>query len=279
MADDLTRAETHFEFGRNWAEYAKKVGEVEIYEAVSGLSRLLDSESLAGKVLLDIGCGSGLHALAAIRLGARRVVGVDIDADSVSTTRSLLEKWAPNADVVVEEKSVFDLDEKWAGSVDVVYSWGVLHHTGNLDAALRSAAELVAPGGLFVFALYRRIWMDWFWRMEKRWYTQASPSARRRARALFILLFRMGLLVTGRSYAKYLKHYHGNRGMDFHHDVHDWMGGWPYESISPGEVESTMRALGFEPVRSFVNRGRLLGRNLGIFGSGCDEYVYRRSRE
>lgn len=70
--------------------------------------------------------------------------------------------------------------------------------------------------------------------------------------------------------------YRSNRGMDYYHDVHDWLGGWPYETISPAEVETLLRGLGFEAVRVFARKGRFGGRSLGVFGSGCDEYVYRR---
>ena len=137
---------------------------------------------------------------------------------------------------------------------------------------------MVREEGLFVFALYRRIWMDWFWRHEKRWYTNASSRAQAMARAVHVALFRFGLRVTGRRFAEYAQSYRSNRGMDFDHDVHDWMGGWPYESITRGEVERIMLRLGFAPVQVHARKGRLFGRDPGVFGSGCDEYVYCRRR-
>ncbi len=273
---DLTQAETHFAFGRNWASYARSVAEEEIKEAEAGLLRLLGGGLPRGTTFLDIGSGSGLHSLAAIRLGASRVHAVDIDADSVDTTRALLSRCAHDRDWQTACVSVFDLTPERVGLFDVVYSWGVLHHTGDLDRAVRCAAGLVQPGGLFVFALYRRVLVDFFWRFEKRWYATASPAAQARARAVYTALFKVGLRLTGRSFDDFVAGYRGNRGMEFHHDVHDWMGGWPYESISPEEVETLMRALGFERVRSFVGRARFFRRNTGIFGSGCDEFVYRR---
>lgn len=276
MTEDLIRAESHFAFGKNWAAYAEKITQAEIVEAERGLQRLL-GERLEGLRFLDIGCGSGLHALAALRLGAREVVAVDIDADSVATTQAVLSRWAPAANFQVEQQSVFELTPEKLGRFDVVYSWGVLHHTGDMRRAMRQAAALVGEGGRFAFALYRRIWMDWFWRREKRWYAHASAHAQARARAFYRLLFRLGLAVTGRSFERYVAQYRSNRGMDFEHDVHDWLGGWPYESVSPAEVEQEMRALGFVPERVFARKGRLFGRDPGFFGSGCDEYVYRRS--
>lgn len=273
---DLTTAETHFAFGRNWASYAESVTEAEIKEAEAGLLRLLGGHSPQATRFLDIGSGSGLHSLAALRLGARHVHAVDIDMDSVNTTQAMLSRFAQDHDWKAECASVFDLTPESLGEFDIVYSWGVLHHTGDLDRALRCAARLVRRGGLFVFALYRRILADFFWRSEKRWYARASQSQQANARAVYRVLFRAGLRLRGRRFEDYVAGYRSNRGMDFDHDVHDWMGGWPYESISPEEVEALMRTLGFERVRSFAGRGRFFGRHTGIFGSGCDEFVYRR---
>lgn len=135
---------------------------------------------------------------------------------------------------------------------------------------------MVGAGGRFAFALYRRVWMDVFWRWEKRWYAHASPQAQRRARAICVALFRLGLWATGRSFTRDVNDYRSNRGMDYYHDVHDWMGGWPYESILPAEVDRQMRALGFIAKRVQARQGRWWGRTTGLFGSGCDEYVYAR---
>lgn len=276
MNDDLKTQDSHFAFGKNWAEYAEKIGEADIKEAVDGLSRLLGNERLDGKRFLDIGCGSGIHSLAALLLGAAEVVALDIDPDSVATTRAFLDRHFPEGNFKVEQRSVFDLELKELGRFEVVYSWGVLHHTGDLHRALQSAAFLVADSGILVFALYRKTWMCWLWKVEKRWYAHNLPKVQSLARSIYILAFRIGLLLTGRNFDKYVQQYQMNRGMDFYHDVHDWMGGWPYESISPERVRRLMHGLGFYEIRSFISGGRLLGRYSGIFGSGCDEYVYHR---
>jgi len=272
-AANLLDPKSHFEFGKNWASYAQLVSEAHVQEAVHALQRLAGSD-LRGKRVLDIGCGSGLHALAALRLGAREVVALDIDADSVATTQQLLQTRAAGQPWSTRQASVFDLATDCPHQFDVVYSWGVLHHTGDMYRALRAATELVMPRGQFIFALYRRTPLCWLWKREKKWYAGASPVAQARARSVYVGMFRCALSMTRgrRGFSTYVAAYGRQRGMDFYHDVHDWLGGWPYESISPARTERFMSSLGFSRVRAFT-RG---GFKLGLFGTGCDEYVYAR---
>jgi len=271
-ANPLSRA-SHFEFGKNWASYARLVTEARVQAAIASLQRLTGGD-LRGKRFLDIGCGSGLHALAALRLGAREVVAFDIDSDSVTTTQQLLQAYAAGQPWSACRASVFDLETDSPGLFDVVYSWGVLHHTGDMYRALRTAATLVAPQGQFIFALYSRTQLCRLWKIEKRWYTGASPASQARARSVYVGLFRIAFSIAKRrgGFSDYVATYGQQRGMDFYHDVHDWLGGWPYESISPAQTERLMSSLGFCRVRAFT-RG---GVKLGLFGSGCDEYVYAK---
>jgi len=268
---DLKRVESHFAFGENWADFAGRLDEAAIAEAEKSLLKLIGRDDLQGRSFLDIGCGSGIHSLAALRLGAARVAAVDIDPVSVETSKAVLDKFAPEADRSVEELSVFDLDSEALGQFDIVYSWGVLHHTGELDRAMLHAAKMVDHGGLLVLALYRPTTLDAFWVWEKRWYMRASPSAQERARAAYLYALRLGLLVTGRSYGDYVRNYRSRRGMSLEHDVHDWLGGYPYEPIGGQEVEMRMQDLGFKAVKTNARPA-----NLGLLGSGCDEFVYRR---
>jgi SAM-dependent methyltransferase len=273
MADsaDLLRQESHFAFGKNWASYARLVTEEQIQEAVRGLQRLV-GDDLSGQRFLDIGCGSGLHSLAAIRLGAREVVCIDIDPDSVATTRATLAAHAPDQKWQAHECSIFDVDALALGSFDLVYSWGVLHHTGDMNRALRTASALVAPGGRFALALYRKTRMCGFWKAEKRWYAGASPLGQAVARGLFLGVFRLTYAVTRQSFRDYVSSYKSSRGMDFRHDIHDWLGGWPYESIAPEETQALMAGCGLELIADHA----LHRIKLGLLGSGCDEYVFAR---
>ena len=271
--EDATGLESHFAFGENWAHYARGVDARRIDEAVAGLRRLLGDHDLAGKRFLDIGCGSGIHSVAASCLGASEIVATDLDPESVATTRALLERFARNSRWRVERISAFDLGPEALGTFSVVYSWGVLHHTGNMDLAIRKATAMVGEGGRLLLALYDRTRMCPFWRVEKRWYSRASKPAQALARALYVALFAMRLWAGGRSFREHVDRYPDtHRGMDFHHDVHDWLGGYPYESISGEGVEQLMQQSRMARVRRFLQNGR----GIGLFGSGCNEYVYGR---
>jgi 2-polyprenyl-6-hydroxyphenyl methylase/3-demethylubiquinone-9 3-methyltransferase len=150
-----------------------------------------------------------------------------------------------------------------------VYSWGVLHHTGDMNRAIRAAAGLVAPGGLLVLALYGKTRYCGTWTRIKRWYCQADEAGKRAAENWYVRLFGAYLLLRGKRLKDHVASYRNKRGMDFLHDVRDWLGGYPYESISPAELDAILAPLGFTALKRNVKR------RSGLFGSGCDEYVYR----
>src|ERR1700682_6555006 len=102
----LTERDSHCEFGENWSNYAKTIDRNRIDSAVAGLKKLFP-EGLAGKTFLDIGCGSGVHSLAALSLGASSVLATDIDENSVSTTRQILSRRFPDERWAAKGISVF----------------------------------------------------------------------------------------------------------------------------------------------------------------------------
>jgi len=262
-----------FAFGENWKSFLAELDNARIAEAEKSLQWLLGRQRLDGLRFLDIGSGSGLSSLAARRLGAT-VHSVDYDPRSVECTKLLRDRFFPDDPYwLVERGSILDRNYlAKLGRFDVVYSWGVLHHTGAMHEAIESASRLVASPGLFVFALYRKTRLCRLWTLEKRWYCRASPRAQSAARSLYVALMKLAFALVGRNFSAYVSSYRGNRGMDYIHDVHDWLGGYPYESIRPADVAHELTRLGFAPVRSKVKPY-----STGLFGSGCDEYVYRRA--
>lgn len=266
----LLDAETHFAFGENWASYANTIDGARIAVAEAALARLAGPGGLEGRRFLDIGCGSGLHALAALRLGAASVLGIDIDRNSVTTARRVLETHRPGANWDIREVSIFDFSPP--ETFEVVYSWGVLHHTGAMWPAVAKAAALVAPGGLFIVALYGKTPLCGLWTAEKRLYAHAPRWLQACIRGPYKAAFLLVKALRGENPVAYVRDYAANRGMNWHHDVHDWLGGYPYESASPGDVACRLAELGFALERRFGTIARF-----GLFGTGCVEYVFRRS--
>ena len=263
---DLTDRSQHFDFGKNWSGYSKLIDEKRRQAAEESVRRLVPD--IEGKTFLDIGSGSGLFSLAALRLGAGRVVAVDIDEDSVATTRKLLSAEGDAGRWTAEKASVFDLSPETLGTFDLVYSWGVLHHTGDMWRAMDCASKMVAPDGTFAFALYERTPLCGAWRVEKRAYMNAGPRTQKLVRDAYVGVRRLARLVRGRSSSGMLE-----RGMDIVHDAHDWLGGYPYQSTSSKEVLEFMRERGFELVLEQPVKVHLAG----VLGTGCSEYVYRRA--
>ena len=186
-----------FPFGENWASFAESAALDRLDQAVESLQRLIgDDYDLAGRRFLDVGCGSGLHACAAARLGAT-VTAIDLDPESVRTTVKLAHRFGLAASITARCASVFELDSSEMGKYDVVYSWGVLHHTGKMWSALNSVAGLLAegPDSQLVVALYRRTRLCGFWRAEKRLYTWMPRWCQKATQYLFGGLWDVARLV------------------------------------------------------------------------------------
>lgn len=271
-AANLRSVESHFAFGENWLDYVSGIDEDAKREAENGLLKLFPRQALAGARILDIGCGSGVHALAALRLGAKELVAIDIDPNSVKAAERLLALEPTSARTEVRVLSIFDAEPGDLGLFDIVYSWGVLHHTGSMWEAVARAARFVRPGGLFGLALYEKRPSCAFWSVEKRLYVKSPSVLQKALRGVFKAAFYAGLIATGRRPSTYVSSYKSARGMNFHTDVHDWMGGYPYESASVDDVRTHMRELGFEIVALHPVKG-----GIRPFGTGCAEYTLVRT--
>jgi 2-polyprenyl-6-hydroxyphenyl methylase/3-demethylubiquinone-9 3-methyltransferase len=279
-----------FAFGANWRRFLESVDESRIAAAVDSLQQMLGGETCRGARFLDAGCGSGLFSLAAARLGAD-VRSFDVDAQSVAATREIQRRFGP-ADAAWEITSGSLLDPDFLaglGDFDVVYSWGVVHHTGEMWRAIELLQRRVAPGGLLWLAIYNDQGpASDAWRHIKRCYNALPAWLRwayvvvvgglwltyrilRRAGQLLIgtlmrwLSFRSPIPSVKETYAR-LGRSAGRRGMHWWYDLVDWIGGWPFEVAKPEEVLAYLRDRGFELVQL-----RTCGGNIG-----CNEYVFRR---
>jgi 2-polyprenyl-6-hydroxyphenyl methylase/3-demethylubiquinone-9 3-methyltransferase len=270
VTGDLRAAASHFRFGENWAGFARAIDEERLALAVQSLARILPADLLSERTMLDIGSGSGLSAVAALRLGARHVTAIDIDRDSVATTAATLARFAAPASFTVREASILELPA--GGGYDIVHSWGVLHHTGDLPAALQAAARHVAPGGRLVLSLYRRTPLDRLWIAEKRLYTHGPRWLPPVIRSLFKGAYLAAIAVTGRNPIRYVHEYPRERGMSWSHDVHDWLGGYPYEPIDTAELVARLGPLGFVSEQLIERPVRARG----LFGAPCNEYRLAR---
>jgi 2-polyprenyl-6-hydroxyphenyl methylase/3-demethylubiquinone-9 3-methyltransferase len=263
-------AERRFAFGENWRRFSARLDERGIQRAEASLRRLLGEESLAGARLLDVGSGSGLFSLAARRLGAR-VHSFDLDADSVACTRELRARYAAeDGQWTVEQGSILDRGfVAQLGTFDVVYAWGVLHHTGEMWRAIEHALQLVAPGGRLVLAIYNdQGRASARWKAVKRLYNRLPRGSRWLLLApAFVRLWGPTLLadsMRGRPLATWRRH-GAERGMSPWRDVVDWVGGWPFEVARPEEVFHFCRQRGFA-LELLSTRGS---------GLGCNELVLR----
>ena len=147
---------THFGFGDNWQTFSQLITEAKIDQAVADMKRLLGTEDLARQSFVDVGCGSGLHSLVALRLSATSVTGFDMDLESVETARQVLSKYSPDRAWQVEKRNVFETFDDDQRKYDVVYSWGVLHHTPNTQKAISEVFRVIKPGGEARIMIYHK---------------------------------------------------------------------------------------------------------------------------
>lgn len=243
--------ETTFSFGRNWKSFLDSIDDERVRIAAASLTDFLGLDSLKGKSFLDIGCGSGLFSLAAFRLGADRVLSFDIDPFSVECCRYLREGAGNPEQWEIREGSI--LDDGFVGGLaafDVVYSWGVLHHTGRMWDAIRESARLVAPGGYYYIALYNKIlsrdgaasWIHDFWIKVKQTYNAHPRLATYVLEPLAMSAYLAMVVARLENPLAHVRNYKSHRGMSWRTDATDWLGGYPYEFATVEEVFKFVRA-------------------------------------
>lgn len=241
----MTDQQKVFSFGKNWQNFLSSVDDERIKLSERSLSEFLGLKSLNGLRFLDIGCGSGLFSLAAHNLGAKEVVSFDADPFSVKCCTYLREKVGSPASWAISDASVLDKEflsrlEKF----DIVYSWGVLHHTGDMWRAITNAAELVAPQGYFYIALYNKTFglrgSGTWWKIKK-FYNSAPGFVKSVMVYSYMFIQCVVELLHFHSPFRLARHYKKKRGMDWKTDVIDWIGGYPYEAATVDEVFAFMK--------------------------------------
>jgi len=268
-----TKKENRFQFGRNWTKFLRVLNDERIVEAETSLQEMLEVNDLRGKTFLDVGSGSGLFSLAAVRLGASRIHSFDYDLQSVACTEQVKDMYCRDAGHwSVEQGSALDADYlSRLGQWDIVYSWGVLHHTGDMERALENMVPLVKDDGTLFIAIYnkQRIATN-LWTRIKRTYIREGTLVRGIILAVcieyFILRGLFADLLRRRNPLRRYTEQYTPRGMSVFYDWIDWVGGYPFETAKPDEIFCFYRKRGF-----------MLEKLVTCYGtSGINEYVFRK---
>jgi len=251
-----------FAFGENWESFLRELDDDRIEEAKRELRDVFGENGLRDRTFLDAGCGSGLFSLAAHRLGASRVVSFDYDEDSVACCRRLRDEddASPREWAVVQGDL---LDTDFIGSLgrfDCVYCWGVAHHTGSMWDAIDNAAAAVAPRGRLCLGIYNEVAPDealydsvLSTRIKRVYNRLPGPAQALAVRGYGLTHLSIRTLLSREDPRTYLERYRRERGMEYWHDIRDWLGGLPFEYATPAAVENHITdAETFEHVRTEV---------------------------
>jgi len=261
----MSNTELRFAFGKSWLDYLDSLSQQAIESAVDDLKYWLSEDVIRGKRVVDMGSGSGLHSLAFNMLGAAQIVSVDYDNDSVTATSKLHQRagapehWNIMQGSVLDEALIAQL-----GTFDIVYSWGVLHHTGAMWHAVDNAIKLLAPDGVLFISLYTK-------HSEKGYQKDLATKKRFHHGNRWVKRWMISR-AAWKFIKRRIKHFQNpftwneqkERGMNRYHDIVDWLGGLPYETATEEEVLDFGRERGL-----VLEKIRASGRR------GCSIYVFR----
>lgn len=264
---------SRFHFGRNWKNYRSRAGADAVAKAAASIRKLLNKQDLVGQQMLDAGSGSGLFSAASYALGAE-IVSFDYDPDSVACTEQMrseagndLSKWKVLTGSLLDDDFMASL-----GDYDLVYCWGVAHHTGDMWHALDNLSKRVRQGGLLAIAIYNDQGKpSKRWLVVKRLYNRYPLLRPFLLFGTFIRLWGVRSLrdiFTFRPFYSWRTYDSEYRAMSAWHDLVDWTGGYPFEVAKPEEIFE------FYQSRCFT----LQYMRTQASGIGCNEFVFRRNR-
>jgi len=285
-----------FSFGKNWGNYVENfVDEYRISNAEQSLLQYLPREEYKDKVFIDIGCGSGIFSLSALRLGCRKVISFDIDKYSIEATEKVKNRfsyllsenylWEIFTGDILDENLISRLEKNG----DIAYSWGVLHHTGNMWKAIKNASKLVKSGGFFIIAIYNKTSSSAYWLKVKKFYNSA-PKFIKLLLVYFcffciickrIITYLLEFLSRKEKKIKLNKLFAQRRGMSTFYDIIDWLGGYPYEYASFEEVKNFVEALGFKLIKAPTilpsTKEKISFLSIfSLYNTGNNEFVFKK---
>lgn len=274
LYENTYKSKKHFSFGKNWQNFISSLTEEKIGNARKLIVDFLGGEdAIRGKTFVDIGCGSGLFSHVAYKLGAARVVSVDVDEFSVACTQYLKEKQNNPENWEIKQGSA--LDEKFIkslGKFDIVYSWGVLHHTGDMYRAFDVIANLMHDQSELCIAIYGRNGSGWTgspetWLKVKKVYNRSGKIGKKLLYFGYVVYFFAVNVRFKQNPWKKINSYK-ERGMEWSNDVIDWLGGYPYEFAWPKEI------IGY-----FEKKGMSCKKINDRNGIACNEYLFIRKQD
>jgi len=271
LYEQIYNKKNNFSFGNNWKDFLKRISPQQIDNSQTSLLELIAPFKIKGKSFIDVGCGSGLFSLAAHNLNASKVTSLDIDNDSIHCCESLRKVNYKKREWKIIKGSILNTSLiKKLGKYDIVFSWGVLHHTGDMYKAFGNIKYLCKIDTIFILAIYNKLedlnsllsGSSKNWLKIKSIYSRSNNIIKKIIEFLYYAWFFIGYIITNRNPFSYIKEYK-QRGMNFVTDIKDWLGGYPYEFATSDELINYFSKQGF-CVKKIISSNNL----------GCHQIVF-----